>query len=134
MKKSILAIVLATIWISVSEFVRNEFLFKDHWVNHYSENVGMNFPSEPVNGGIWGLWSLLFAVFLFFLNRRFSLKETIGLSWLAGFVLMWLVTGNLGVLPYGLLIYAVPLSLIEVIVASLIIRKLSETPFKPSQV
>jgi hypothetical protein len=39
-----------------------------------------------------------------------------------GFVLMWLVTGNMAVLPFGILVYAIPLSIIEVAVAALIIR------------
>jgi hypothetical protein len=38
---------------------------------------------------------------------------------------MWLVVGNLGVLPFGLLLLAIPLSLLEAFLAALIIRKLS---------
>jgi len=37
--------------------------------------------------------------------------------------MMWLVTYNLQVLPLGLLVFAIPLSVIEVGVAALIIRK-----------
>ena len=40
-----------------------------------------------------------------------------------GFVLMWVVTGNLGVLPFGLLILGVPLSLLESFIAALIVKK-----------
>jgi hypothetical protein len=42
-----------------------------------------------------------------------------------GFVLMWLVTGNMGVLPYSILVFAIPLSLLETYLATLIIKKLS---------
>jgi hypothetical protein len=38
---------------------------------------------------------------------------------------MWLVVENLGVLPFGILVYAIPLSMIEVVVAVIIIKKLS---------
>ena len=38
---------------------------------------------------------------------------------------MWVVIGNLGVLPYGLLLYALPLSLLEAFLAALIIKKLA---------
>ena len=38
---------------------------------------------------------------------------------------MWIVIGNLGVLPYGLLAFAVPLSLLEAFVAALIVKKLA---------
>jgi len=53
------------------------------------------------------------------------LVQTTFLSWFAGFVLMWLVAGNLGVLPFGILLYAIPLSLIEAFVATYILFKLS---------
>jgi hypothetical protein len=38
---------------------------------------------------------------------------------------MWLVVGNLGVLPFRMLLYAIPLSLLEAYVAGLIIVNLS---------
>lgn len=124
LSKTILPVLLATLWISVSEFVRNEFLVKSYWTNHY-ETLGLVFPSDPVNGAVWGLWSLLFAVYIYILAKKFSLVQTMFLSWFAAFVLMWVVIGNLGVLPYGLLYAAVPLSILEAFVASVIIKKLS---------
>ena len=124
MKKTVLPILLATIWISVSEFVRNEFIAKSYWTGHY-EKLGLVFPAEPVNGAIWGLWSLLFAIAIFIISKKFSLLQTTFLSWFVGFVLMWVVAWNLGVLPVGILIIAVPLSLLEAFVASFIIKKLS---------
>jgi len=124
MKKTILPILLATIWISISEFVRNEFLLKSFWINHY-ESLGLVFPSEPINGAVWGIWSLAYAIGIFVIAKRFNLWETFLLSWFIGFVLMWLVTGNMGVLPYGILVFAIPLSLLEAFLATLIIKKLS---------
>ena len=123
-KNTILPVLLATIWISVSEFLRNEFLVKSYWTSHY-ERLGMVFPSEPMNGAIWGLWSLLFAVAIFIISKKFSLWQTAFLSWFVGFVLMWVVAWNLSVLPVGILVIAVPLSLLEAFVASVIIKKLS---------
>lgn len=124
-KKTVFPILVATIWISISEFVRNEFLVKSLWTEHYAK-LGMVFPSEPINGAVWGVWSLLFAIAIFIISRKFNLNETALLSWLVGFVLMWVVIGNMGVLPEGLLLYAVPLSLIEAYLASLIMHKLSK--------
>lgn len=123
-KKTILPILIATLWISISEFVRNEFLVKTFWVEHY-QNMGLVFPGAPVNGAVWGLWSLLFAIGIFILSKKFSLLHTTLLSWFMGFVLMWVVIGNLGVLPYGLLYVAIPLSLLEAFVASFIVKKMS---------
>ena len=122
-KKTIIPILLATIWISISEFVRNELLLKSFWVEHY-QKLGLTFPSELINGAVWGLWSLLFAISIFIISKKFSLTATTFLSWFVGFVLMWVVIGNLNVLPYRILIYAIPLSLLEAFVAALIIKKL----------
>ncbi|MCB0671839.1 MAG: hypothetical protein KDC59_07890 [Saprospiraceae bacterium] len=122
LKTTVLPILLATSWISISEFVRNEFLLKSYWTEHY-QNLGLTFPSEPINGAVWGIWSLVFAVVIFILSRKFNLWETTIIAWIAGFVMMWLVTGNMAVLPYGILPYAIPLSLLEAFLAAWIIRK-----------
>jgi hypothetical protein len=121
--KEILAIFLATVWISISEFVRNEVLLHSFWTKHY-QSLGIKFPSEPINGAMWGVWSLLFAVSIFILAKKFSLWQTTFFSWFVGFVMMWVVIGNLNVLPFGLLWYAVPLSLLESFIASAIVKGL----------
>ena len=124
LKKIVLPIFLATIWISISEFARNELLLKSYWTGHYKK-LGIVFPSELANGAIWGLWSLLFAIAIYILSKKFTLIQTTFFSWFVAFVLMWVVVGNLGVLPYGFLYIAVPLSLIEAFIATWIIKKLS---------
>ncbi|MCB0540246.1 MAG: hypothetical protein KDE33_22200 [Bacteroidetes bacterium] len=121
-KKTILPILVATIWISISEFVRNEFLLKSYWTGHY-ENMGLNFPSDPINGAIWGLWSLCFAISIYILSKKFTLIQTTFIAWFVGFVFMWLVIGNLNVLPFGILPFAIPLSILEAFLASLIVKK-----------
>jgi hypothetical protein len=121
-KKTILPVILATIWISLSEFFRNEILLKSSWTNHYKK-LGLVFPSQPINGAVWGLWSLLFAMAIFVIAKKFSLWQTTLLSWFVGFALMWVVMGNLNVLPQGLLYAAVPLSLLEAFLAALIIKR-----------
>ena len=120
-KKTILPIFLATIWISISEFARNEFLVKSFWTKHY-QDLGLHFPSEPINGTVWGIWSLLFSVVIFIIAKKFTMIQTTFLSWFVAFVMMWVVIGNLGVLPYGLLVYAIPLSILESFIATLIIK------------
>ncbi len=122
--KTALPIFLATVWISISEFVRNEFFVKHYWTEHY-EGLGLVFPSEPINGAVWGLWSLLFAITIYIISRRFSLLETTFLSWFGGFVLMWVVVWNMSVFPARILLIAGPLSVLEAFLASLIIVKLS---------
>lgn len=123
-KKIILPILLATIWISISEFVRNTFLVHNYWTEHY-QKLGLTFPEQPINGAVWGIWSLCFAIAIFIISKKFSLIQTTLLSWFIGFVLMWLVIGNMGVLPFGILVFAIPLSLLESFIASYIIKKLT---------
>ena len=72
---------------------------------------------------MWGVWSHLLAIAIFILLKKFSLAETTFLSWLMAFVLMWVVIGNMAVLPYGILPYAIPLSLLECFVAAWVIKK-----------
>lgn len=116
-KYSILAIFASTVWISVSEFFRNELLLKNKWTDHY-DSMGLVFPSEPVNGLLWGLWSLLLAIFICALSKKHSFRETAIIAWFFAFVLMWIVIGNLGVLPVSILLLAIPLSILEVYVAT----------------
>jgi hypothetical protein len=123
-RKTILPIFLATVWIILSEFFRNEILLKSVWTTHY-KNLGLRFPSEPINGAIWGIWSLLFAIAIFIMVKKYTVIQTTFLSWFVGFVLMWIVIGNLGVLPQGVLLYAIPLSMFESFIATLITKKLS---------
>ncbi len=125
MKKAIVPVLLATVWISISEFVRNEFVLKSYWIEHY-QKLGLNFPSEPANGAVWGVWSLCFAIAIYLIAKKFSLIETTFLAWWVGFVLMWLVIGNLNVLPYGILPVAVPLSALEAFLASYIVHRFSK--------
>jgi Na+-translocating ferredoxin:NAD+ oxidoreductase RnfE subunit len=125
MKRTVLPILIATIWISISEFVRNTFLLNNYWTEHY-QKLGIIFPEQPVNGAVWGIWSLCFAIAIFVLSKKYTLLQTTFLSWFIGFVFMWLVIGNLGVLPFGTLFYSIPLSLLEAFLASFIIFKLSK--------
>jgi hypothetical protein len=123
-KRTFLPILIATIWISISEFVRNEFIAKSFWIEHY-EKLGLVFPTKPINGALWGIWSLCFAITIYIIAKKFSLIQTTILAWFIGFVLMWIVIGNLGVLPIGILYIAIPLSLLEAFIAAFIIKKMS---------
>ena len=120
-KYTFLPIFLAGSWIGLSEFIRNDIFLKDYWSDHY-ENLAVVFPYEPINGAVWAIWSYCFAIAIFIISKRFDFLQTTILSWFVGFVMMWLVVWNLGVLPPGLLYYAIPLSIVEVIVALWVIR------------
>ncbi|MFZ2489420.1 MAG: hypothetical protein WAZ19_15010 [Anaerolineae bacterium] len=122
--KSFLAILFAGLWINASEFLRNQVLFTNYWVEHY-RTLGLVFPAAPINGLVWVLWGFVFAAVLYILSRRFTWLQTATLGWVVGFMLMWLVTWNLDVLPVRLLVFAIPLSLLESGLAAFIIHKLA---------
>jgi hypothetical protein len=122
LSRNILAVILTGIWVNASEFFRNEVLLKTYWVDHY-QSLGMTFPSKPLNGMIWVAWGFLFAMAIYLISRRFNLMQTTLISWFMAFVLMWFVTWNLNVLPSAILLYAVPLSLLEAFIGSYICRK-----------
>ena len=119
----ILALFGSGIWIGCSEFLRNEIVLKHYWLEHYAA-LGLLFPSSPVNGMVWVLWSFMLAGLVVVLLRRVRFVEALITAWCAGFVMMWLVIGNLAVLPLGILAVAVPWSMLEVAVAALIVRRI----------
>jgi hypothetical protein len=116
-----LRVVGATVWIGASEFVRNQILLRSYWTAHYA-GLGLTFPEKPLNGAVWGLWSLFFALGIAAVAKKFSWLQTTFIAWWFGFVLMWVVIGNLGVLPVSILLFAVPLSLIEAAGAAWLVR------------
>jgi predicted neutral ceramidase superfamily lipid hydrolase len=122
--RSIIAVILTGIWVNASEFFRNEVLLKTYWIDHY-RSLGMTFPSEPLNGMIWVAWGFLFAIAIYIISRKFDLIQTTLISWFMAFILMWIATWNLNVLPSAILIYAVPLSLLEAFIGSYICIKMS---------
>ncbi|HTZ19065.1 MAG TPA: hypothetical protein VMB78_11575 [Dissulfurispiraceae bacterium] len=122
--RGIVAVISAGIWVNASEFFRNEILLKTYWVGHY-QSLGITFPSEPMNGMIWIGWGFLFSMAIYIISGKFSLLQTTLLSWFVAFVLMWIVTWNLNVLPGAVLVYAVPLSLLEAFVGAWICKRMS---------
>ena len=122
--RNVIAVILTGIWVNASEFFRNEVILKKYWIDHY-QSLGMTFPSEPLNGMIWVAWGFLFAIAIYIISRKFDLIKTTLISWFMAFVLMWIVTWNLNVLPSAILIYAVPLSLLEAFIGSYICIKMS---------
>jgi len=122
--RGIRAVALTGIWVNASEFFRNEVLLKTYWVDHY-RSLRMTFPSEPQNGMMWIAWGVLFAIAIYFISRKFNLIQTALIAWFMAFVLMWVVAWNLNVLPMAILLYAVPLSLLESFIGSYICIKIS---------
>jgi len=120
--KNFLSVLFAGIWITASEFIRNEFLFKSDWTEHF-KSLGLEFQTLPVNGILWMAWSFGLAYVIFELLKYFSFKQTFFIAWLSAFVMMWISLYNLQVLPIRLLAVAIPLSIAEIMIAEFIIKR-----------
>lgn len=123
MNRTLPATLAAGAWINLSEFLRNEVLFKSRWVDHY-DRLGLVFPSTALTNVLWVVWGFLAAALVVRIAARFSFTEAVLIGWGFTFALMWLVIGNLAVLPHELLPVAVPWSVVEVVGAVWIARRL----------
>jgi hypothetical protein len=123
MNRYLLAVFAAGVWMNLSEFIRNELLLKDRWVAGFKD-IGLSFPSEPLNGAVWALWAFVFVAFLTQVSTKFDVISSTIISWSLGFVLLWVAVWNMGILPSGFLYWAVPWSFVEVYVAALIINRI----------
>jgi hypothetical protein len=123
-RNTVLPVFSAGIWVSFSEFLRNELLFKSIWITHY-QGLGLEFPAAAINNALWGVWSFVFGAVVLMISIKFNILHTTLIAWLAGFGLMWIVTWNMGVLPLKILPVAVPLSLLETFVAAWICRRMA---------
>lgn len=112
----------SAIWITLSEFLRNEVLLKASWTAHYSA-LGLEFQTLWVNGVLWTLWSVGLSYTIFRIMGKFSKIETLVITWIPSFLMMWIVAYNLQVLPLGVLVYAIPLSVVEIYVAMLLMNR-----------
>lgn len=118
-----LAVVASGVWMNLSEFIRNEVVIKHVWVQGFEE-LGLSFPSAPVNGLVWVIWSFIFCAVLAGSCTRFNTFKSTIICWVTGFVLLWLAMWNIGILPGELLYWAVPWSFVEVYVAAFICRRI----------
>lgn len=126
MRLRYISIFITGLWITVSEFFRNELLFKHLWIDHY-HSIGLEFTTSPINGILWTVWSFLFAWLLSQWLEKFSTNQTFFYSWLSVFVMMWITAYNLQVFPISLLLTAMPLSLLEVWVALALLNQFSRS-------
>jgi len=77
--KTILTIFTTSIWISISETIRNEFLFKYIWLDHYKK-LGIQFPSTGINALVWWGWAVTFSVLIYITYKKYTFKQTVIIS------------------------------------------------------
>jgi hypothetical protein len=124
LKRTFIPIVATGLWVNLSETLRWVFLVRSYWVEHY-ETMNLVYPDTAINGLVWMVWGFLIAVTIFILSTKFDLLKTVFLTWFVVFVMGWLVLWNMDTLPTGILVFVVPLSLLEIYIGALICIKLS---------
>jgi len=127
MAKSAWHILLLAVWINISETVR-WVLFSKPKFDAVFHDHGQVMPDQPINNILWMVWGVIIAGIVYFLSAKFTVVKTTLTTWCAVCVTVWIVMWNLAVLPPGLLIVAVPLSLFEIYIAALIAQKLQPRP------
>lgn len=125
MKKVMFALASSCFWITFSEFIRNEFLIRFYWQEHY-QTIGLTFKTLPINGVLWIIWSFVLSYMLFKLLSKFKFFEAVFLGWIFTFLMMWITLYNLQVLPLKILLPAIPLSFLEIMVAEIMIQKIMQ--------
>jgi hypothetical protein len=125
--KPIWVILLLTLWINIAESVR-WMLYTQSRFEALFTSLGLVFPNKPINNILWLIWGALIAVIVYVLSKKFTLLQTTLVSWLAVFVLLWIVLWNYAILPVEILPVVAPLSLVTMFVAALIARKLQGNP------
>ncbi len=132
MIKVIRTIVLTGLWITASEFLRNEFLVQKIWIDHFSA-MGLPFAPNPmVSGPLWMVWSFLLGLIIWKMRIFLRFWPTVAYAWIAAFPMMWIPLFNLQVLPLNTLYAALPLSFLEVFLAVLICSKSMGRPDEAS--
>ncbi|MBX2863646.1 MAG: hypothetical protein KTR27_08825 [Leptolyngbyaceae cyanobacterium MAG.088] len=131
-KQFILITLITSLWINVSEVFRY-FVFV---MPSLRQSLATLANVAPMNWGvfaIWGGWDTLltglvvFMVWLFSQQYGNNLRSALmagTISWLFFFVLFWVGMVNMGLAEWSLLGIALPLSWVELVIASGIAAKL----------
>ncbi len=125
--KPVWQVLVLAVWVNLAETVRWMAYTKPRFDALYHSR-GLEMPNGPVNGILWMIWGATIAFLVFMLARKFTLFQTTLLAWLGAFVLIWIVLWNSAVLPVEILPVVAPLSLVTVLVAAFIAKRLQPRP------
>ena len=132
LKKFIIVTLVTSIWINISEVFRY-FVFVMPEMRSSLSAVNDVAPMNLIVFSIWGAWDTLLTglvVFIFWIyaqtygNNIRSVVISGTISWGLLFVLFWVAMVNMGLAKWSILAITLPLSWLELIVASYIAAKL----------
>lgn len=127
-RQFILAVLLVSIWINISEVLRYFFVVLPEmrtFLSMVPDFAPLNFPVAL----IWGVWDTILTaciVFMFWLvshafgNNWRSVVFAGIISWTFFFLLFWIGMCNMSLAQPKIALMALPLALLETVVASLI--------------
>ena len=118
-KKTILQILLVSLWVNIFETLR-WMLFAKPDIDMHFKAANLVLPDEPVNNLLWLIWGIIIAVMIFIVSKKFKVLQTTFIVWITVYVMHWIALWNMAVLPINILWLAVPLTFINVLVGALI--------------
>lgn len=139
LRKFIMVTLVTSIWVNISEVFRY-FVFVMPEMRSSLAVVDGVAPMSISVFAIWGLWDTLLTaltVFMFWIysqqfgNNLRSVVISASFSWAFLFVLFWLGMVNMGLASWSILAITLPLSWIELVVASYIASKMYHPPKQP---
>ncbi|MEA5464265.1 hypothetical protein [Leptothoe sp. PORK10 BA2] len=128
-KAFVTTLVVNTIWINVSEVFRY-FVFVMPMMRTALSSVENVAPMNVGVFAIWGLWDTILVltatlfVWLFLERFGYGRRNAMlagGLFWMAVFVILWLGLLNMNLATPKILGVALPLALVEIVVAAIIV-------------
>ena len=137
LKQFSLIVLLVSLWVHASEVFRYFVLVMPKMKTYWKGQEGI----AEMNLGIfsiWGIWdTLLTALLVFFFwmyaqiygNNGKSILKSSTISWLFVFVIFWVAAANMGYSDWSMLMITLPLSWLELLIATAIAAKLYERKF-----
>ena len=141
-KEFLMITLITSIWVNLSEVFRYFVFVKPRTKAFFDFKEGI----AEMNWGIfsvWGAWDMLLTVMVvitfwmfatLFGNNRRTVLLAGTFSWVFLFVLFWIATANMGLANWELLLITLPLSWLEMVVASYIASKLYAKSLKTTVV
>ncbi|MEO0527844.1 MAG: hypothetical protein AAFZ89_11495 [Bacteroidota bacterium] len=136
-KRFLIVTLITSIWINVSEVFRYFVLVRPRTRAFFNGRPGIA-EMDWFIFAIWGLWDMLLSavvVLSFWLfakvfgNTGQSVLASGTFSWIFLFVLFWMATANMGLSDWQILWITLPLSWLEMVLASFIASKLYKKTF-----
>jgi hypothetical protein len=122
-KAALWHILVVALWINLAETVR-WILFAKPQFDEFYRSMGLVMPNAPANNILWMIWGIILAFTVYTLSETFSLLKAALITWFAVYVMTWIALWNFAVLPTGLLISAIPLTLFSLFIAAWISKRL----------